>query len=120
MQRSRRQALLTRELARDRTRPQPERPRARTLRSPAVRRETNTSRGNGGDVNPVDSPHGPPVSSLSGILILFDRCALERALATGAPGSAHPSGTVEGVRVGCFPDLYAALGTNPPDQVITL
>ena len=28
--------------------------------------------------------------------------------------------TVEGVRVGCFPDLYAALATNPPDQVITL
>jgi len=27
---------------------------------------------------------------------------------------------VEGVRVGCFPDLYAALATNPPDQVITL
>jgi len=24
------------------------------------------------------------------------------------------------VRVGCFPDLYAALAGNPPDQVITL
>jgi hypothetical protein len=28
--------------------------------------------------------------------------------------------TVAGVQVGCFPDLYAALGGNPPDQVITL
>jgi hypothetical protein len=28
--------------------------------------------------------------------------------------------TVAGVQVGCFPDLYAALATNPPDQVITL
>ena len=27
---------------------------------------------------------------------------------------------VEGVQVGCFPDLYAALSGNPPDQVITL
>jgi hypothetical protein len=24
------------------------------------------------------------------------------------------------VRVGCFPDLYAALASNPPDQIITL
>jgi hypothetical protein len=24
------------------------------------------------------------------------------------------------VRVGCFPDLYAALAGNPPDHVITL
>ena len=24
------------------------------------------------------------------------------------------------VRVGCFPDLYAALGGAPPDQVISL
>jgi hypothetical protein len=29
-------------------------------------------------------------------------------------------GTVEGVQVGCFPDLYAALAGNMPDQVITL
>ncbi|MDE0503421.1 MAG: sulfur reduction protein DsrE, partial [Candidatus Poribacteria bacterium] len=28
--------------------------------------------------------------------------------------------TVDGVQVGCFPDLYGALSGNPPDQVITL
>jgi hypothetical protein len=29
-------------------------------------------------------------------------------------------GTVEGVAVGCFPDLYAALAGSPPDHIITL
>ena len=29
-------------------------------------------------------------------------------------------GLVEGVQAGCFPQLYSALGSNPPDQVITL
>jgi hypothetical protein len=28
--------------------------------------------------------------------------------------------TVTGVQVGCFPDLYAALAGNMPDQIITL
>ena len=54
------------------------------------------------------------------LLMLCDRCALERELATGEPGACEPSGTVAGVRVGCFPDLYAALAQAPPDQVITL
>ena len=27
---------------------------------------------------------------------------------------------VDGVTVGCFPDLYGALAGNPPDHVITL
>ena len=38
-------------------------------------------------------------------------------------GRYHPVDTVDtvaGVQVGYFPDLYAALATNPPDQVITL
>jgi hypothetical protein len=35
-------------------------------------------------------------------------------------GAAVPTGTVAGVRVGCFPDLYAALAGDPPDHVITL
>ncbi len=30
------------------------------------------------------------------------------------------AGTVAGVKVGCFPDLYTALAGNAPDQVITL
>ena len=54
------------------------------------------------------------------LLMLCDQCAIERGLATGEPPAATPSGTVEGVRVGCFPDLYGALAGNPPDQVITL
>jgi sulfur relay (sulfurtransferase) complex TusBCD TusD component (DsrE family) len=54
------------------------------------------------------------------LLMLCDQCALERQLATGNPGHANPCNTYDNVRVGCFPDLYAALATNPPDQVITI
>jgi len=54
------------------------------------------------------------------LLMLCDRCALERSLAEGEPGACEPKDTVEGARVGCFPDLYAALAGNPPDHVITL
>ena len=46
------------------------------------------------------------------------------SLAEGTPGivpsAVRPVGTVDGVVVGCFPDLYQALAGNPPDQVITL
>jgi hypothetical protein len=54
------------------------------------------------------------------LLMLCDQCALERCLAAGEVGAALPAGTVAGVRVGCFPDLYAALAGDPPDDVITL
>ncbi len=54
------------------------------------------------------------------LLMLCDQCALERLLAEGTPGNYRPKGTVAGVQVGCFPDLYAALASDPPDQVITL
>ena len=54
------------------------------------------------------------------LLMLCDQCALERGLAESQPGACAPTGVVDGVRVGCFPDLYAALAGNPPDQVITL
>lgn len=67
------------------------------------------------------------------LLMMCDMCALERNLAAGEPrwcdaegnGRATPGdietvNTVAGVAVGCFPDLYAALAGNPPDQVITL
>jgi len=55
------------------------------------------------------------------LLMLCDQCALERGLATGVAGQpCQPAGVVEGVRVGCFPDLYTALSGNMPDQVITL
>ncbi|GCF07584.1 SaoD/DsrE family protein [Dictyobacter arantiisoli] len=55
------------------------------------------------------------------LLMLCDQCSSERGLARSiGDGKFEPVDTVEGVHVGCFPDLYAALETNPPDQVITL
>jgi len=67
------------------------------------------------------------------LLMMCDMCALERKLAEGeprwcdaegrgrtTPGECHVRDTVAGVSVGCFPDLYAALAGNLPDQVITL
>lgn len=55
------------------------------------------------------------------LLMLCDQCAQERGLAeSDGKGGLVASGTVDGVRVGCFPDLYEALAGNPPDQVITL
>ena len=54
------------------------------------------------------------------LLMLCDQCAMERGLAEGEPPNCTPRDTVEGVRVGCFPDLYGALAGNPPDHVITL
>ncbi len=63
------------------------------------------------------------VAEKQGILLMMcDSCALERGLATGAPWpeKSRPAGAVNGVQVGCFPDLYAALAGNPPDHVISL
>lgn len=61
------------------------------------------------------------VAAEQGILLMMcDQCALERGLAEGETGNCKPSGTVAGVHVGCFPDLYGALAGNPPDHVITL
>jgi hypothetical protein len=65
------------------------------------------------------------VAQEQGILLMMcDQCAIERGLAEGEPGSVPSTvtttGTVDGVRVGCFPDLYAALAGAGVDQVITL
>ena len=54
------------------------------------------------------------------LLMLCDQWAAARGLAVEDGGKYTPTGTVAGVQVGCFPDLYAALAGNPPDQVITL
>lgn len=54
------------------------------------------------------------------LLMMCDQCAIQRNLASGQAPNAMPEDTVSGVKVGCFPDLYAALEANPPDQVITL
>ena len=67
-------------------------------------------------------------------LMACDACALERNLAEGeprwcdpatrkgrsSPVECSPVGLVDGATVGCFPDLYTALSTNTPDQVISL
>jgi hypothetical protein len=74
------------------------------------------------------------VADGSGMLLMMcDMCALERGLAAGeprwcdsegrgraTPGDCRVTDVVAGVQVGCFPDLYAALSANPPDQVVTL
>ena len=66
------------------------------------------------------------VAKEQGILLMIcDQCALRRDLAVGAfeqcgKGDVKAKVTVEGVVAGCFPQLYEALGGNPPDQVITL
>lgn len=54
------------------------------------------------------------------LLMLCDQCAESRGLATLGPDGYTPVDTVDGVKVGCFPDLYGALAGNMPDQVITL
>ncbi|KAF0207132.1 MAG: DsrE-related protein SaoD [Actinomycetota bacterium] len=45
------------------------------------------------------------------LLMACDQCAYERHIADKL---------IPGAGIGCFPDLYAALGPAAPDQVITL
>ena len=59
------------------------------------------------------------------LLMVCDQCAVRRNLAEGTfeqcgSGEVTAKGLVDGVQAGCFPQLYQALGSNPPDQVITL
>ena len=59
------------------------------------------------------------------LLMVCDQCAVRRNLAEGTfemcgSGDVKAKGLVDGVQAGCFPQLYTALGSNPPDQVITL
>lgn len=59
------------------------------------------------------------------LLMVCDQCAVRRGLAEGefsqcGKGEVRARGLVDGVVAGCFPQLYAALAGNPPDQVITL
>jgi hypothetical protein len=65
-----------------------------------------------------------------------DMCALDRNLAEGEPVWCEPNRTtgrtkpapdkiklknaIEGLHVGCFPDVYKALSGNPPDFVISI
>ena len=45
------------------------------------------------------------------LLMGCDQCCYEREI---------DKRLVDGATIGCFPNLYAALAGNPPDQVITL
>jgi hypothetical protein len=59
------------------------------------------------------------------LLMMCDDCAIRRGLGRGdfhqcGKGEVEPEGCVPGVVAGCFPQLYAALARDPPDQVITL
>ena len=61
-----------------------------------------------------------------GMLIMAcDQCALRRDLAEGTfdgcgTGSVKPKNMIDVGQVGCFPQLYKALGGNLPNLVITL
>ena len=59
------------------------------------------------------------------LLMVCDQCAVRRELAEGTleqcgSGDVKAKGLGDGVVAGCFPQIYTALGSNPPDQVITL
>jgi len=59
------------------------------------------------------------------LLMACDQCAVRRGYAVGefhqcGCGEVKPKGLIEGAQVGCFPQLYAALGGVPGVQIITL
>ncbi|MCB0089640.1 MAG: DsrE family protein [Caldilineaceae bacterium] len=83
--------------------------------------------------NPIGERLAKVAAEKNILLMMCDMCALERGLAAGEPrwcdangqGRSEPGeirtvNVVDGVQVGCFPDLYGALAGSPPDQVITL
>jgi len=83
--------------------------------------------------NPIGERLAKVAKEKNILLMICDMCALERGLAEGEPrwcdatgqgrtepGECHVVNVVDGVHVGCFPDLYGALAGSPPDQVITL
>ena len=82
-----------------------------------------------GDNLKKNDPVGERLSNIAKknniLLMVCDQCAVRRNLAEGTleqcgSGDVKAKGLVDGVVAGCFPQLYQALGTNPPDQVITL
>jgi sulfur relay (sulfurtransferase) complex TusBCD TusD component (DsrE family) len=70
--------------------------------------------------DPVGERLAKVASDRGMLLMMCDQCAISRGLAEGEPGDCKVTNVVDGVQVGCFPDLYGALAGNPPDQVITL
>ena len=75
--------------------------------------------------NPVGERLAKIAKEKGMLLMVCDQCAVRRNLAEGTfeqcgSGEVKAKGLVDGVQAGCFPQLYQALGANPPDQVITL
>ena len=77
-----------------------------------------------------DDPLGQRLADVAAerdiLLMLCDQCATRRGLAVydrtddNGRDRYEATNTVEGATVGCFPDLYEALGEVGVDQVITL
>ena len=63
------------------------------------------------DGNPIGERLRAVAERSDMLLMGCDQCCFEREIADRL---------MPGVPIGCFPDLYAALAGNPPDQVITL
>src|SRR5687767_6255323 len=60
--------------------------------------------------DPIGERVGQVARERGMLLMLCDQCAAERGLAEPDGGGGYrPRDVVAGVRVGCFPDLYAAL-----------
>ena len=75
--------------------------------------------------NPIGERLSKTAKEKGMLLMVCDQCAVRRELAEGTfeqcgSGEVKPKGLVDGVQVGCFPQLYQALAGSPPDQVITL
>ena len=71
--------------------------------------------------NPVGERVAKIAKEKGMLLMICDQCAFARSMAKmKGDGKYEVQNAVEGVSVGCFPDLYMALGGNPPDQVISL
>ena len=75
--------------------------------------------------NPVGERLAKIAKEKKMLLMVCDQCAVRRELAEGTfeqcgSGEVKAKGLVDGVVAGCFPQLYEALGSSPPDQVITL
>lgn len=71
--------------------------------------------------DPVGERLGAIAREQGMLLMLCDQCANERNLAEPiGDGKYQARDVVDGVVVGCFPDLYAALAGAAPDHIISL
>ena len=75
--------------------------------------------------DPIGERLGQIAKERNILLMVCDQCAVRRNLAKGTleqcgTGQVKAAGLVDGVIAACFPQLYEALASNMPDQVITL